>query len=99
MVNLRSALSWADSSKQIDKKNAKSNRQKKKIEKQRYFVVQEVTDDIDLNASRMISQGWSVNFYQEGHDIVCRLTRLHESYSGQGRNLDEAFKEAKSTMP
>ena len=93
MVNLQSALDWADYCKQTDA--AKSSiRQRKVLAKKEYFVVQRVADDVDLKSHRAMSQGWKLSFHMEYITIVCILYKDSVSHRGEGRNLNEAYNDA-----
>lgn len=95
MVNLQSAIDWADSSKHRDISKSKTQRQKKHLKNTDYYVVQRVEENIELKAERMMFQGWSVSFRFENISVICELKKENNLHTGEGRSMNEAFDGAK----
>lgn len=98
MVNLNDAVDWADTTKSVDMDTAKTNRRRKEIEKQDYFVVQRVEENVELKVQPLLFRGWKVRFDYHNISVVCELVDSHinpqKVYAGEGRSMNEAFDDA-----
>ena len=98
MVSLNDAVDWADTTKSVDMDAAKTNRRRKEIEKQDYFAVQRVEENVETKAEQLMFHGWKVSFFVEGHKTFCVFTNASETFSGEGRSMNEAFDDANLKM-
>ena len=83
--------------KSADIKAAKTRKQKKHLEHTDYYVVQNVEENVEIKAERLMFQGYKVSFSIDHITTVCKCEKHNATtgnthiFEGRGRSMNEAF--------